>query len=471
MTGTVPYDRVDLDLTGPPLRFHLIGIGGAGMSAIALVLAALGHRVSGSDRGDSAAMVRLRGAGIDARVGHDAASVVGPGGPLVDIVGVSTAISADNPEIVAARAAGIAVAHRYDLLSGIGATRRTLSVSGTHGKTTTSAICALALDSAGLNPSFIIGGVVAGFGSGSRWTDSEWFVLEADESDSTFLAPPRAGAIITNIEADHLDHHGSFADLVTAFERFADGTDGPVVVCSDDIAGAQLAARTPGALTYGLDGGAVFAISGVEAAPTGMGWTVTGPDGVAHRLHVGLPGLHLVRNATAAFVLATALGADPSGVADGIARYAGVGRRFERRGTARGITFIDDYAHMPTEVRAVLNAAGSGEWGRVVVVFQPHRYSRTQAVWRDYAEAFDGADVVVVTDVYAAGEQPVAGVSGQLIVDAIAVARPGQRVVYLPTRADLIEGVAGLLQEGDLCLTLGAGDLTSLPDQLIEALS
>lgn len=469
MAGVVPFGRVAIDLTGAPMSFHLVGIGGAGMSAIALVLAELGHEVSGSDRNGSAAIDRLRTAGIDARIGHAPDLAVG-----ADVVGVSTAIPADDPEVVAALGAGVPVAHRYDLLAAIGATRRTLSISGTHGKTTTSALMALALDGAGLDPSFIIGGTVAGLGGGARWTASEWFVLEADESDSTFLAPPRAGAVVTNIEPDHLDHHGSFDDLVSAFERFAHGTEGPVVVCADDLGSAPLADHGDHIRSYGLSALADYVISEVDVGGAGSRWTVTSPSGVRHRLAVGLPGRHLVLNATAAFVLGVELGVDPDGLTQGLARYGGVGRRFERRGAVAGVTFIDDYAHMPTEVRAVLEAAATGAatggWRRTVAVFQPHRYSRTGAVWREYADAFVQADVVVITDIYAAGESPVAGVSGRLVADAVAQAHPAAEVVWLPTRADLLAGLPPLLRSGDLCLTMGAGDLTTLPDELVAAL-
>ena len=457
--------RAPLDLGGEPRSIHLIGIGGAGMSAIAEVLAALGHRVSGSDQSDGPVLERLRSHGIEATAGHEASKVVG-----VDYVGVSTAITADNPEVVRAGELGIPVGHRFDLLAAIGATRSTLSISGTHGKTTTSALAAHALGGAGWDPSFIIGGDVVGLGSGARWTESEWFVLEADESDSTFLAPPRAGAVVTNIEADHLDHHGSFESLVAAFERFVDETAGPVLVCLDDVHASELAARSERVFTYGSDPAADYWISEVLVGRGATTWTIRRRDGGRQTVEIGFPGMHLVRNATAAVALAIELGADPAAAAAGIARYRGVGRRFERRGVAAGVTFIDDYAHLPTEVRAVLSAAQGQGWSRIVCVFQPHRFSRTGSIWSEYAEAFDGADVLVLTEIYAAGEAAVAGVSGDLIVGAVTAARPEQDLRWLATRSELVEGVSELLRPGDLCLTLGAGDLTTLPDQLIARL-
>lgn len=470
MRGIVPYDRVVLDLLGPPLRIHLVGIGGAGMSAIADVLTALGHEVSGSDGSAGPALDRLRAAGVRVQVGHSASSIDAD----MDVVGVSTAIPADNPEITVARSLGVPVCHRFDLLRAIGATRSTLAVSGTHGKTTTSALCALALDHAGMNPSFIIGADVPGLGGGARWTESPWLVLEADESDSTFLAPPRAGSIVTNIEADHLDHHGNLANLIDAFAEFAVGTDGPTVICVDDPIAAQLArdlARRPATadrlLTYGSSDEALLRIIDPVREQQGTAWGVTGGPLDGRRLTVELPGMHLVRNATAACALAVAVGAEPTDAIGGIGRYRGAARRYEFRGTSGGVTFIDDYAHLPTEVRAVMSAASTGE-SRVVCVFQPHRFSRTEAVWNDYGDAFDGADLLVVTEIYAAGESPRPGVTGRLIVDAVRSKRPDQQIEWLPTRRDLLDRLPELLQPGDVCLTLGAGDLTTLPDQLIE---
>ena len=470
MSGWRPSDVDPIDLTNGPKRVHLIGIGGAGMSAIAEVLATLGHRVSGSDRADGPVLDRLRALGIDARAPHDAVNVIG-----VDVVAASTAIAADNVELVAARDRGLGVHHRYDLLAAIGGLAKTVSISGTHGKTTTSALTALAFDSAGFDPSFIIGGDVAGFDSGSRWTGSEWFVLEADESDSTFLAPPRAAAVVTNIEPDHLDHHGSYEALLGAFVRFVTETRGPVVLCRDDPGAMSLFPLIPDEcdkpVTYGLADGSDFRVSDVRARGDVTTWHVTEPGGERRELTLALPGLHLVRNATAAYGVGVMLGTDRDRAIEGLARYRGVGRRFERRGAAAGIEFIDDYAHLPTEVEAVLEACASGSWRRVVAVFQPHRYSRTEAIGAEFGPSFDGADVVVVTDVYAAGEAPRPGVSGRIVVDAIAAARPAQEVIWAPTRGDLVAALVDLLADGDLCLTMGAGDLTTLPDDMLAALT
>ena len=441
------------------------------MSAIAEVLVAMGHVVSGSDVLDSATMRRLRSLGVDAAVGHDARHIDAPVLGPIDAVGCSTAITASNPELLAARAAGIPVHHRGDLLAAIGATRRVVSISGTHGKTTTSTLTAVALAAAGFDPGYIIGGDVGGtgVGSGSHWTDSGWFVLEADESDSTFLAAPRVAAVVTNLEADHLDHHGTYEALVDAFGRFVGDTDGPVVLCADDAPAAGLArfARRP--VTYGTSDRADYRVVDIVRDAAGSTFEVL-HHATSHAISLHSPGMHLVRNATAAFAVSVELGAEPAAVAAGLAAYPGVGRRFELRGRAGGVTFIDDYAHLPAEVQAVLDAAAGGAWTRIVAVFQPHSYSRTVANAEAFGRALAAADVIVVTDVYPAREQPIPGVTGQLIADAVTAASSQAAVTYVADRSELIDHLARSLQPGDLCLTLGAGDLTSVPDSVITAL-
>jgi UDP-N-acetylmuramate--alanine ligase len=435
-----------------PTRIHLLGIGGAGMSAIALVLRGLGHEVA-----------------VDG----------------AELVGCSTAIASDNPEVREAIRRGIPVVHRSELLAAIGATRRTLSITGTHGKTTTSALCALAFEAAGQDPSFIIGGNVAGFATGARWTGApeerqRWFVLEADESDSSFLAPPRAGAIVTNLEPDHLDHYGSMDALRSAFRRFVVETDGPTIMCVDDPEtrtlftsireqSAREGAEGRRCVSYGTDAAAEFAISDVRQGSAGMHWAVADSSGGRHDLSIPMPGMHLVRNATAVFALGMSLGVDTAGLIRGIGNYRGVGRRFEARGSAAGVTFVDDYAHLPAEVATVLDAAAAGRvdgtWDRIVAVFQPHRYSRTEAVGPEFGPVFADADLVVIANVYGAGEQPRPGVSGELVANAVAAHHPGP-VLYETNREELAATVASVLRPGDLCLSLGAGDITRLPDEV-----
>jgi UDP-N-acetylmuramate--alanine ligase len=437
-----------------------VGAGGSGMSAIAGVLLAMGHDVSGSDAAPSPVLERLAAAGATVHAGHEPGSVDG-----VDVVLVSTAIPADDPEVAAARAAGIPVLRRAEGLAAICGVRRTLAVSGTHGKTTTTAMLALALREAGMRPSFIVGGDIGGLGTGSAWDDGEHFVVEADESDGTFVELGAHGVIVTNVEPDHLDHWGSFDRLEAAFRRFVDDAPGPKVVCLDDPGAAAVAAEVEGCVTYGTSEGADHRITDVVTDRDGVRFRVNGRD-----VSLPLPGIHNARNATAVLALCSELGIDLDAAVRALAAYAGVGRRFERRGEARGITFVDSYDHLPTEVAAVLAAARAGDWRRVVCVFQPHRHTRTAALWRDFADSFVDADVLAVTDIYAAGQQPIEGVTGKLIVDAVLDAHPRTRVAWLPAREGLRRWLLAELRPGDLCLTLGAGDLTTLPDELLQAL-
>lgn len=454
-----PERRLDLS---EPRRIHVVGVGGAGMSAIATVLAAMGHAVTGSDLKASVGLERLRALGVGVVVGHRPENV-----GAVDAVTVSTAVPPTNPEILAARHRGIPVLRRAETLALIAATRRTVAVSGTHGKTTTSSMLALVLVEAGLRPSFIIGGELNETGTGAAWADGEWFVVEADESDGTFLELAAEAALVANVEPDHLEHYGGFEQLVAAFDRFLEATAGPRVVCVDDPVAARLAAAHR-AVTYGTAESADFRLVGVERSRAGVSFSLVHRGAVLGRVRLPIPGAHNARNACGALVLATLLGAPFEAGVRALARYAGVARRFEFRGERDGVTFVDDYAHLPGEVRAALAAAADGGWKRIVCVFQPHRYSRTASLGPTFADAFVGADVVVVTDVYSAGETPRPGVTGKLIVDAVLDAHPSTRVVWLPARHDLVAQLRRVLAPGDLCLTLGAGDITGLAAELLR---
>jgi UDP-N-acetylmuramate--alanine ligase len=373
----------------------------------------------------------------------------------------------DNAEVVAARAAGLPVLARADLLAAVAAGRRTVAVSGTHGKTTTSAMLATALDGAGTAPSFLVGGVIGGLGTGARWAEGEWLVVEADESDGTFLRLSPEIAVVTSVAPDHLEHWGGFAALTAAFGRFLEGATGPALACADDEVAARLGAAA-GALTYGTAEGADYRAVEVALEPAAVTFAVEHAGARLGRVRVPLPGLHNVRNATAAVAAALLAGAPFAAVAASLARYPGVARRFQHRGEAGGVTFVDDYAHLPDKVAAAVSAAKGGGWRRVVAVFQPHRYSRTESLWRDFATAFDEADLLVVTDVYGAGEAPRPGVTGKLIVDAVLEARPSQQVAWLPGRPEVVGYLRSRLRPGDLCLTMGAGDITTLPDEVLE---
>jgi UDP-N-acetylmuramate--alanine ligase len=447
-----------------PRRIHIVGVGGAGMSAIASVLAAMGHTVSGSDLKDSGSLTRLRANGIDVHVGHDAALV-----DAADLVAVSTAIPSRNPEVVAANERGVPVARRAEILGAIASTRRCIAVSGTHGKTTTSSMLALVLVEAGLNPSFIIGGELNEIGGGAVWDDGDWFVVEADESDGTFVALPAEHVVVTNVEADHLDYYGTLAEIEAAFDRFLDAP-GVKVVCADDPIASTLG-RAHDAILYGTSDDADVRIVDHHTARAGASFSIVRNGEPLGEVRLPVPGLHNVRNATAAIAMAMGLGVSFDACRSALARYAGVARRFQFRGRARGVTFVDDYAHNPGKVTAVLDAAAHGGWRRVVCVFQPHRYTRTAALWRQFGSSFDPADVVVVMDVYGAGERPQPGITGKLIVDAVLEHRPWKRVAWLPRRQDVVAYLTSELRRGDLCLTLGAGDITSLSSDLLSRLS
>jgi UDP-N-acetylmuramate--alanine ligase len=462
----VSQDLTPPDLSPPdlsqPIHVHVVGAGGAGMSAIATVLAAMGHTVTGSDLKASPVIDRLTAAGIDVIVGH-AAENVGD----ADVVTVSTAIRDGNPEVVEARRRGIPVYRRSTVLAAIAALRRCIAVAGTHGKTTTASMLALMLVEAGLRPSFLIGGEVNEIGTNAVWDDGEWLVVEADESDGTFLSLLPDIAVVTNVEPDHLDHYGSFEAMRSAFGAFLQVAR-KRVVGGDDTEALTLA-RAHDADTVGVGENCSHRLTDLNLSRSSVAFNLRA-DGVdLGRLAVPVPGLHNARNAAVAAVAALAAGVAFDDAAAALARFAGVARRFEFRGVAGGVTFVDDYAHLPSEVEAALAAARDGAWQRIVAVFQPHRYSRTAALSSDFGRAFADADVVVITDVYGAGEPPIPGVSGRLVADAVHQAEPDKPVIYVASRSELRAEVASLLTAGDLCCTLGAGDLTSLPDELLAA--
>lgn len=460
-----PPDRdAELDLATPQ-SVHVTGVGGSAMSGIARVLVALGHRVTGSDITDAPRLAGLRSLGIEVKVGHREGNV----GDDVDVLVVSSAIGDDNPEVVAARTRGIPVLRRADAQRAIVATRRAIAVAGSHGKTTTSSMLTLVLEDAGWDPSFLVGGDVASLGTTAALRSGEWLVVEADESDGTFLELGADAAVVTSIEPDHLGHYGGFAALEAAFAGFVAAVPGVRVLCADDAATARLAAGTAGVVRYGFAEAADYRVTGYEGSAAGSRFALHHHDRALGAIVLAIPGRHNATNAAAAAAVALELGAPFDAVQRGLARFGGLARRFERRGTRGGVTFVDDYAHLPTEVASMVAAAREGGWRRVVVVFQPHRYSRTAELWRDFADAFVGADVVVLTDVYAFNEAAIPGVSGRLVLRAVLDAHPDLRVLYLPRRDDLVRHVPALTRPGDLVLTLGAGDLTELPDVWLGA--
>lgn len=452
--------RGDLLDFSRPLRIHIVGIGGTGMSSIATALSGMGHQVTGSDLKRSPAMERLRAAGIELHVGHRVENVSD-----VDAVTYSSAVPESNLELAAARQAGIPVLTRARTLASICATRRTVAVCGTHGKTTTASMLALILVEAGMEPSFIIGGELNEIGTGAVWDGGEWLVVEADESDGSFLELWPEAALLTNVEPDHLDHYGSVGELERAFDLFLNQVSGPLIACADDPVASSLGATHDG-ISYGQSPSADYRAETIEAGRSHVSFALADASGTLGRLELPVPGVHNAVNAAGAAAMGLKLGADLEAARRALARFAGVARRFQFRGEHAGVTFVDDYAHLPGEIRAALAAASAGGWRRVVCVFQPHRYSRTASLWREFGDAFAAADLVVVTDVYSAGESPRPGISGKLVVQAVLDAHPETQLAYLPQRNSVVSYLERTLRPGDVCVTLGAGDVTSLPDEL-----
>ena len=446
---------------GRPRRIHVIGCGGTGMGPITTVLASMGHHVSGSDTKEGPVLDQLRGLGVEIHLGQRPEHI----GPDVEAVTRSTAIPDGNAEVEEARRRRLPVLRRAETLAGICAQRRTIAVAGSHGKTTTSSMIALVLVEAGLQPSFIVGGEMAG--GNAVWAEGELFVVEADESDGTFLELGAEVALVTSVEPDHLEHWGSWEALQAGFDRFLAEATGARIVCADDAGAAAAGART-GAVTYGTAEGADYRMLGVAGARTGISFTLERRGEVLGDISLPVPGIHNARNACAAVATAMEVGAPFDAAARALGRYTGVARRFQFRGERDGVTFIDDYAHLPGEIRPMLAAAKEGGWKRIVCVFQPHRYSRMATLdMADFGAVFDDADVLVVTEIYAQGETPRPGVSGKRVLEAVLDARPGRKAYWFPSRGDLAANVRSILRPGDLCLTLGAGDLTLLPDELL----
>jgi UDP-N-acetylmuramate--alanine ligase len=447
---------------------HFVGIGGAGMSGIARILLARGVPVSGSDRRDSPTVRALAALGARVAVGHDAANL-----GAADTVVVSTAIRADNPELAAARAGGLRVLPRAVALAAVMAGRRSVAVAGTHGKTSTTSMLTVAVQACGVDPSFAIGGDLNESGSNAHAGEGDVFVAEADESDRSFLLLAPFGAIVTNVEADHLDNYGDLAAVEAAFDTFL-GTvpaDGFVVLCADDPGAARLrevptAARVR---TYGQGPDADLQLTELQVGPDGTRYTAVLDGRPLGPVQIQLPGAHMALNSAAALLAGLELGLPLPGLLAGLARFGGVHRRFELKGTAAGVRVYDDYAHHPTEVAAQLRAARAvAGAGRLVVAFQPHLYSRTAEFAAGFGEALGLADEVVVMDVYGAREDPVPGVTGALVADAVPL--PAGQVVFEPSWSAAAPALAARARPGDLVVTMGAGDVSMVGPEVLAAL-
>ena len=452
-------------------RIHVVGVGGPGMSAIAQVLVEMGHVVSGSDIKDSETVQRLREIGVSINIGHDVASV-----HHCDVVTASSAIPKQNIELVEALNIGIAVLSRAQMLALICGQKFSLGVAGTHGKTTTSSMLMTVLRAAQLRPSFIIGGEVRGVGSGASWDSGDHLVVEADESDGTHEQLPLGAVIVTNIDVDHLDHFSTFDNLVESFERFIDGASGAKVLCADN-ASLSAIASTRNVTTYAIHSPAQFTACNVQFQDGGSTFEVlrhevSGDSGkLLGRIALQLRGEHNVSNALGVIAMSTLLGIEFDVIASALAAFSGVSRRFDQRGSDDGVSFVDDYAHLPTEISAVLSSCtdASDSWSRIVAVFQPNRFNRMQHMSDAYADCFASADHVVITDIYSSGTSPIPGVTGKLVVDAIVRAHPEVSIAWKPSRAELIQHLATELRSGDICISMGCGDIETLPDEVIAA--
>lgn len=443
-------------------RIHIVGVGGAGMSALAKLLAAKGKTISGSDLRSSEALARLEDLGLDVWSGHRPDSIDG-----VDLVVRSSAVPESDPEVRAAQAMSIPVWERPRLLAALTRDVPSIGATGTHGKTTSAAMLVLATRAAGLDPSFVVGGDMLDLRTNAGAGGDPLLILEADEAFGTFEWLNLSGLMITNVELDHMDHFESVEDLEAAFVRVARNVDGPVVACLDDP-GASRVIQRAGCLGYGTDEASDWRILDMALSEGSSSFRLVGHKGEV-MVDVPRPGIHLARNAAGALALMAELDHDLEKAAAGLSRFQGVKRRFEHRGTVNGVSVYDDYAHHPTEVAATLRAARPGVRRRLWAVFQPHLYSRTEAFSPEFGAALANADAVVVTDVYGAREEPRPGVTGRLVADAAKRAGASD-VIFVRHRADVASTLAGLLEAGDSVVIMGAGDVTVVATELLTLL-
>jgi UDP-N-acetylmuramate--alanine ligase len=449
---------------------HFVGIGGIGMSGIAEVMRNLGYSVRGSDLSENANVKRLRGLGIDIAIGHAGENIAD-----ASVVVISSAVKRDNPEVVAAREKLIPVVRRAEMLAELMRLKWCISIGGTHGKTTTTSLIAAVLDAAALDPTVINGGIINAYGTNARLGEGEWMVVEADESDGTFVKLPAMLAVVTNIDPEHMEHYGTFDALRDAFKQFVERTPfyGSAVLCIDHPEVQTLVGRISDrrVVTYGMS-----AQADVRAR------NVTYSDGVAHfdveiadrkknetrridGLSLPMPGRHNVVNALAAVSSAMILGLPDEAVRKAFSNFSGVGRRFTKVGEVGGYTIIDDYGHHPVEIAAVLAAAREAYRGRVIAIVQPHRYTRLQNLFEGFSTCFNDADAVVITDVYPAGEAPIPGVGGKELADGIR-ARGHRDVRHITGEAELAETVASLAAPGDVVVCMGAGSISAWANAL-----
>ncbi len=444
-------------------HIHFVGIGGSGMSGIAEVLVTLGYKVSGSDLKATPVTDRLEKLGVTIAIGHRPQNIEG-----AHVVVTSTAVSTQNPEVMAARTKGIPVIPRIEMLAEIARLKYTIAIGGTHGKTTTTSMIAFVLQAGGLDPTVVVGGRLKHLESGARLGKGDYLVAEADESDGSFLKLSPALAVITNIDNDHLDYYGTFDKIADAFVAYANHVPfyGCVIACLDDPhVRVHLPRISRRVVTYGIEVGAHLQAVNIQVSDTQTTFEVLETGKNIGTIQLQVPGRHNVLNALAAVVVGLELGISFAKIAEGLAAYDGVGRRLELKGERDGITIIDDYGHHPTEIRATISALRERyPKRRIAVLFQPHRYTRTQSLWNDFAHAFDKADHVWVMDIYPAGEEAIPGVTSDLITKAMQKLHPHAGAAPKPFSP---EALLTELKSGDVLLTLGAGDVWKCGEQLL----
>ncbi|MEQ5776766.1 MULTISPECIES: UDP-N-acetylmuramate--L-alanine ligase [unclassified Thalassospira] len=451
-------------------NIHFVGIGGIGMSGIAEILHNLGYQVQGSDMADNANVQRLRNLGITVFIGHDAENVAD-----AKVVVISTAVKPDNPEVVAARANMIPVVRRSEMLAELMRLKAAIAVGGTHGKTTTTSLVATMLDAAGLDPTVINGGIINSYGTNARLGDGDWMVVEADESDGTFVKVPSTIAVVTNIDPEHLDHWKSFDQLREAFKNFVQNIPfyGFAVLCIDHPEVQALIGRVTDRriFTFGFSPQADVRATNVR---TEIGQStfdvvirerVDSAERIIHNVRLPMVGDHNISNSLAAITVALELGIDDDKIVSAFDGFTGVKRRFTKTGEVDGVTIIDDYGHHPVEIRAVLKAARSATQNNVIAVVQPHRYSRLHDLFEEFCTCFNDADTVIVADVYTAGESPIEGANRDALVEGLRN-RGHRKVLALSSPDELANVVTGIAQKGDLVVCLGAGSISTWANAL-----
>jgi UDP-N-acetylmuramate--alanine ligase len=446
---------------------HFVGIGGIGMSGIAEVLLNLGYKVSGSDVRSTAITTRLEQLGAEVHVRHAVENVKG-----AHVVVTSSAVHSSNPEIEEAHRRKIPVIARAEMLAELARLKYAIAVAGTHGKTTTTSMIATVLDRAGYDPTVVVGGLLNTIGSNARLGKGEFIVLEADESDRSFLMLSPAIAVVTNIEADHLDHYKDLEDIQTAFLSFINKVPfyGAAVLCIDEPAVQTLIPQIKRRIvTYGTAATADVCISAVQLEGLGSTFTVRFNGGSTQKIKLNVPGVHNVLNATAAFAAARDMDIDQNIIATGLEAFRGVERRFQIK-SHDDVTVIDDYAHHPTEIRATLSAAKSGNFGRIFAVFQPHRYTRTFHLFDDFARAFNLADAVLLLDIYPAGEDPIEGITTPALIEKLK-SFGHKNAIYAPNFEMIESYIIANAKPGDAVVVMGAGSVTKLSDTLSQRFS